>query len=161
LDNATFVLGAAVAPGDVCIVKGDQLSLGDPASAAGFPLPTSLGGATVLVNYVLAPLYYTSFGQIAFQMPYTTTTGTALVQVVRDGQAGNAATVNVNAAAAQILVDRHGVRVTRCHSSNESGRDADPPGDRAGGDKSAGDGRDGSAGKSAGPRRQSATGLVL
>jgi uncharacterized protein (TIGR03437 family) len=93
-----------VAPGDVCIVRGEQLSLSDPAMAAGLPLPTSLGGATVLVNDVRAPLYYTSFGQIAFQMPYSTVTGTALVQVERDGQISNTVTVNVVASAPQVLV---------------------------------------------------------
>jgi uncharacterized protein (TIGR03437 family) len=104
VDNATFDSSYPVAPGDVCVVWGEQLSLSAPVSAAGFPLPTSLGGATVLVNDVLAPLYYTSSGQIAFQMPYGTVTGTALVQVARDGQVGNTVTVNVVARAPQILV---------------------------------------------------------
>jgi uncharacterized protein (TIGR03437 family) len=104
VDNAAFREGNPVAPGDVCILRGEQLSLSDPATAAGFPLLTSLGGATVLVNDVRAPLYYTSFGQIAFQMPYSTVTGTALVQVERDGQIGNTVTVNLVARAPQLLV---------------------------------------------------------
>jgi uncharacterized protein (TIGR03437 family) len=66
-------------------------------------LPTNLGGATVLVNDVKAPLYYTSFGQIAFQMPYSTVTGTALVQVERDRQISNTVTVTMVARAPQIL----------------------------------------------------------
>ena len=103
VDNATFDPINPVAPGDVCILRGEQLSLSDPATAAEFPLPTSLGGATVLVNDVRAPLYYTSFGQIAFQMPYSTVTGTALVQVERDGQIGNTVTVNVLPRVPQIV----------------------------------------------------------
>jgi uncharacterized protein (TIGR03437 family) len=103
VDNATFDPINPVTPGDVCIVRGEQLSLSDPATAAGFPLPTSLGGATVLVNNVKVPLYYTSFGQIAFQMPYSTVTGTALVQVERDGQTGNTVTVNVLPRVPQIV----------------------------------------------------------
>jgi uncharacterized protein (TIGR03437 family) len=103
VNNANFS-GVPVAPGEVCIVKGEQLSLSSPATAAGFPLPTRLGGATVLVNDVLAPLYYTSFGQIAFQMPYGTATGTTLVQVERDGQISNTVSVDVTALAPQILV---------------------------------------------------------
>ena len=104
VDNATFDPYNPVAPGDVCILRGGQLSVSDPAMAAGFPLPTTLGGATVLVNDVRAPLYYSSFGQIAFQMPYSTVTGTALVQVERDGQIGNTVTVTVVARAPQLLV---------------------------------------------------------
>lgn len=101
LDNAAFI--PTVAPGDVAIVTGDQLSLSDPALASGFPLPLNLGGATVLVNGVYAPLYYASYGQIAFQMPYSIVPGTALVQVVRDGETGNTVSVNVVARAPQIL----------------------------------------------------------
>ena len=104
VDNATFVAGNPVAPGDVCVVRGEQLSLSDPAAAEGFPLPTSLGGATVRVNDVPAPLFYTSFGQIAFQMPYGMPAGMALVRVERDGQVGNTVTVYVASVAAQILV---------------------------------------------------------
>jgi uncharacterized protein (TIGR03437 family) len=104
VDNATYNPSYAVALGDVCILRGEQLSLSDPAMAAGFPLPISLGGATVLVNDVQVPLYYASFGQIAFQMPYSTVTGTALVQVERDGQISNTVTVTVVARAPQLLV---------------------------------------------------------
>jgi uncharacterized protein (TIGR03437 family) len=104
VDNATFDPSYAVAPGDVCILRGEQLSLSDPATAVGFPLPTNLGGASVLVNDAQAPLYYTSFGQIAFQMPYSTVTGAALVRVERDGQIGNTVTVNVVARAPQLVV---------------------------------------------------------
>ena len=49
----------------------------------------------MLVNGVAAPLYYSSFGQIAFQARSNTSLGTALVQVVRDGQSGNTVSVNM------------------------------------------------------------------
>ncbi len=104
VDNVTFDPGLAVAQGDVAVVQGQQLSLRAPAYADGVPLPTSLGGATVLVNGSPAPLYYSSYGQIAFQMPMGTPVGTALVQVVRDGQAGNTVSVNVVARAPEIVV---------------------------------------------------------
>ncbi len=54
VDNAAYQPTAA--PGDVCILMGEQLSLQAPATAPGFPLPTNLGGASVLVNNVFAPL---------------------------------------------------------------------------------------------------------
>jgi len=40
-----------------------------PASATSLPLPTTLGGAQVLLNGVAAPLIYVSPGQINFQVP--------------------------------------------------------------------------------------------
>lgn len=103
VDNHTFVAGYSVAPGDICILRGRQLSMAAPTWAAGLPLPASLGGAAVLVGGVSAPLFYSSSGQIAFQVPYGTAVGTALVEVVRDGQAGNTVTVSVWAGAAWIL----------------------------------------------------------
>jgi uncharacterized protein (TIGR03437 family) len=103
VDNAAFVPGIPVAPGDVLIAKGEQLSMSPPAFAVGLPLPASLGGATVLVNGKTAPLYYSSFGQVAFQMPAATAPGTALVQIVRDGEAGNTVSVSVAESAPQIV----------------------------------------------------------
>jgi uncharacterized protein (TIGR03437 family) len=47
------------------------------------------------VNGEAAPLYYTSFGQIAFQMPTDVALGTAQVQIQRDGQTGNTISVDV------------------------------------------------------------------
>jgi hypothetical protein len=88
-------MGDQVSPGDVVVVKGEQFSLRPPDVAVAAPIPTTLGGATVSVNGVLAPLYYSSFGLIAFQMPSSTSPGAALVQVVRDGQPGNTVSVNV------------------------------------------------------------------
>ncbi len=73
-----------------------------PTIAASLPLPSNLGGATVLGNDVLAPLYYTSFGQVAFQMPYGVATGQALVQVLRDGVWSNTVTANVVATVPEI-----------------------------------------------------------
>jgi uncharacterized protein (TIGR03437 family) len=103
VDNATFNPYSSVSPGDVVVAKGEQLSLRPPDFAASTPLPTTLGGSTVSVNGVLAPLYYSSFGQIAFQMPSGTASGVALVQIVRDGQPGNTVSVNISPRAPHIL----------------------------------------------------------
>jgi uncharacterized protein (TIGR03437 family) len=101
VDNATF--SPTGSPGDVMIVKGEQLSLQGPVFASA-PLPTTLGGASVLVNGVATPLYYSSFGQIAFQARAGTYLGLATVQVVRDGQPGNTISVNVAQYAPGIVV---------------------------------------------------------
>ena len=102
-DNATFAAWRGVAPGDIAVVVGEQLSFEAPVSAAAFPLPTSLGGTEVLINNVKAPLYYSSFGQVAFQVPSSLVPGTAVVQVVRNGEPGNEVSVNVLPTAPQIV----------------------------------------------------------
>jgi uncharacterized protein (TIGR03437 family) len=101
-DNATFATTGS--PGDVMVVKGTQLSFEAPQTASGTPLPTTLGGASVLVSGVATPLFYSSFGQIAFQARADTYLGTALVQVVRDGQSGNTVSVNMAQYAPGIVV---------------------------------------------------------
>jgi uncharacterized protein (TIGR03437 family) len=93
-----------VSPGDVTIVKGEQLSFSAFTQSQTSPLPPQLGGATVLVNGVAAPLYYTSYGQVAFQMPYDVSLGQALVQVKRDdGQTSNPVSVQVAQHAPRLL----------------------------------------------------------
>jgi uncharacterized protein (TIGR03437 family) len=103
VDNATFAAGNTLAQGDIAVVFGEQLSLGPPAQAAGQPLPTTLGGATVLVNGQSAPLYYASSNQITFQVPSSGAPGGALVQVARDGQAGNTVSVSLAQRAPRIV----------------------------------------------------------
>jgi len=104
VNNATQVAGETVAQGDWMALLGQQLSLSDYTAASVVPLPTQLGGATVTVNGEAAPLYYTSFGQFAFQMPLDTALGTALIQVQRGGQSSNTISVNVAQRAPRIDV---------------------------------------------------------
>lgn len=104
VDNATFDPNNPVAQGGIAIVKGELLSLQSPQFASSSsPLPTTLGGATVLINGSHAPLYYTSYGQIAFQMPSNAKIGQDIVEVVRDGQTSNAVLVTVAPTAPQIV----------------------------------------------------------
>jgi uncharacterized protein (TIGR03437 family) len=91
------------APGDVAFITGDQLSL-QPAAFGSYPLPIWLGGASVYVNGVPAPLYYTSFGQIAFQVPYSTPPGNASIQMTRDAQASNIVSMQIRPLAPEIVV---------------------------------------------------------
>jgi len=98
VNNATFVPGQLVTPGDIIAIFGDQFVYSTPLYAAATPLPTTLGTSStvqVLVNGQPAPLYFASYGQIDFEMPNETQTGQALVQVVRGGQAGNQIAVQV------------------------------------------------------------------
>lgn len=106
LDNATFIPGDTVSQGDIMVVKGEQFSFSPFTPGPAPPLPTTLGGTSVLVNDVAVPLFYTSYGQIAFQMPVNTPLGTAIVQVKRSDEpaASNKASVQVAARAPRLLV---------------------------------------------------------
>jgi len=55
------------------------------------------------VNGQAVPLFYSSYGQINFQMPFETPVGQALVQVERNGQTGNTVSVQVAGLGARIL----------------------------------------------------------
>ncbi|HUA58332.1 MAG TPA: hypothetical protein VML19_06235 [Verrucomicrobiae bacterium] len=101
VDNASFASGATLAQGDIAVVQGEQLSLSPAAFAPSGPLPATLADATVLVNGKPAPLFYSSFGQIAFQMP-SAASGTVSVQVERSGQMSNTAPVAVASRAPSI-----------------------------------------------------------
>jgi uncharacterized protein (TIGR03437 family) len=111
-DNATFVPGDAVAPGDIAVVKGQQLSTKDFVQAGAPPIPTQLSDTQVLFNGQPLPLYYTLYGQIACQIPSDAPLGTSLVQVKRqDGQVSNQVSVDIAARAPQILVGPGGYGV--------------------------------------------------
>jgi uncharacterized protein (TIGR03437 family) len=104
VDNAIFGSGDAVAPGDIVDVFGEQFLFANIAFSPGVPLATQIAGSSVLVNGRAAPLYFSSYGQIAFQVPLETAVGTAQVQVQRDGLSGNTVSVQVLARAPRILV---------------------------------------------------------
>lgn len=105
LDNATFVPGDTVSQGDIMIVKGEQLSTSGYTPGTAPPLPTKLGGTSVLVNGKAVPLFYTSYGQIAFEMPVDTPLGMALVQVQReDNSISNKVSVQVAERAPRLVV---------------------------------------------------------
>ena len=72
---------APVAPGSVIAIFGTNLAA-STLPAPSLPVPTTLGGATVLVNGKLsAPLFYVSPGQINAQLPYETPPGAATLTV--------------------------------------------------------------------------------
>src|SRR6185369_1186207 len=101
--NGTFAAGDPATGGDVMVVLGDQLSFGELTVGKAPPLAKEVGGAKVLVNGVEAPMYYSSYGQLAFQMPYGTPSGSAEVQVERDGLRSNKVSVDVAARAPRML----------------------------------------------------------
>jgi len=102
LENANFI-DDGIAPGGIVAVFGDQLTFEDAASAPAIPLATTLAKAAVFINNVQAPLYFASYNQINFQVPYNTATGTAIVRVERDGVKSNNVSVQVKSAAPRLM----------------------------------------------------------
>jgi uncharacterized protein (TIGR03437 family) len=70
-----------IAPGGIGAVFGANLAIGTN-SATTLPLPTELGGISVLVNGYPAPLFFTSAGQINFQFPWEVLNETQVTIVI-------------------------------------------------------------------------------
>lgn len=100
--NAASGDRSAVSPGSIASIYGQGLAQ-TTASAAAFPLPATLGGASVTVNGIPAPLLFASPGQINFQVPPQTSAGTATIAVSVGGAPAGATAVNVQAAAPGIF----------------------------------------------------------
>ena len=103
VNAATFLPNDPIAQGEIMALFGEQLAYDGPQSAVSIPLATQLGNTRVLVNGQAVPLFYSSYRQINFQMPFETPVGQALVQVERNGQTGNTVSVQVAGLGARIL----------------------------------------------------------
>lgn len=101
-EGVLFAAGDDVAQGGWVSIFGDQLSL-KPIAVNPAPYSSTLGDASVFVNDQPAPVYFTTYGQINFLIPFNTPPGQALVRVDRDGQRGNSVSVNVVTASPRIL----------------------------------------------------------
>ena len=104
VNNGTFASGEPLAQGDIAAVFGNQFTFDAPTSAAMLPLQTTLDNVQVLVNGKPAPVYYTSSGQINFEIPIDAATGDGTIQVVRNGTQGNLIYVDINAQAPRFIV---------------------------------------------------------
>ena len=89
LGNAASFLPAA-APGSLLTIFGSNLAFSN-AIAPTVPLPLELGGTTVTVNGIAAPLFTVSPSQLNVQVPYEVQPGTALVTVTVGGQSAKQA----------------------------------------------------------------------
>jgi uncharacterized protein (TIGR03437 family) len=102
VNNATFE-GGELAKGLIAAVFGEQFTTRAPASAESLPLQTTLDGVRVLVAGRPAPVYFVSYGQINFQIPYDAPAGDSTVRVERDGEVGNPVLVRIVDVAPRIL----------------------------------------------------------
>jgi len=102
VNNASFAPSPApVAPGSMAAVFGTSLNDGSMVLFSSFDksgkLVTTLGGASVLVNGVPAPMFYSTPGQLGFQVPFElATAGSATLKVTVAGQTSAAITVPVD-----------------------------------------------------------------
>jgi uncharacterized protein (TIGR03437 family) len=71
---------SSIAPGSLISIYGSNLSTG-VGGATSTPLPTQLGGASVLINGIQAPLLYAGPTQINAQVPYEAPAGLATLVV--------------------------------------------------------------------------------
>ena len=85
-----------VAPGSIASAFGINFAAANN-SAGTLPLPTILGGVSMTVNNVPAPLIFVGKLQANFQVPFETAPGTATIVVTANGIPGPPATVTVAA----------------------------------------------------------------
>jgi uncharacterized protein (TIGR03437 family) len=69
VNGASFAAGMPLGVGSIGTLFGQNLG-SQTATATSLPLPLSLGGASVTINGIPAPLFYVSPGQINFFVPY-------------------------------------------------------------------------------------------
>jgi uncharacterized protein (TIGR03437 family) len=101
VNGASFASGGIVA-GSIATAFGSNLTNSSGISVATtLPLPTQVQGVQVLVNGIPAPIFAVAnvggLQQVNFQVPFSVA-GSATVQVVNNGTAGNSASIPVIAA---------------------------------------------------------------
>jgi len=78
--NAASLQPGAVAPGSLITIFGSNLANGAMSAPTG-RLPRSLGGLTLSINGIAAPLLFVSPGQVNAQVPFEVTEGPAKVNL--------------------------------------------------------------------------------
>jgi adhesin/invasin len=82
LNAASFSLSTPVAPGTVVSIFGSNLTDSAELAAAGFPLPTQLGGTSVTIGGEAVPLLVVTAGQINAMVPFDLAVNTSVPIVV-------------------------------------------------------------------------------
>lgn len=94
--------GANFSPGSLVSIFGKNLS-GSTAQSSGLPLPTTLGGAKVMINNISCPLTYASPTQLNAQVPYEIRPGSATL-TIQYGE-GASTSITVQAVAPGLFTD--------------------------------------------------------
>jgi uncharacterized protein (TIGR03437 family) len=85
VNNVFPVLNAPASPGAIVAIYGKNLS-STTAQAQAVPLPRQLGGTTVLIGGIEAPLFFVSPGQINAQVPMELASDEVVNVVIKTGQ---------------------------------------------------------------------------
>jgi len=102
VNNASFALSPApVAPGSIAALFGTNLNDGSKVLFSSFgkdgKLVTTLGGASVTVDGIAAPLFYSTPGQLGIQIPFELDTNSAAkIQVTVAGVKSTTITIPVD-----------------------------------------------------------------
>jgi len=86
VNAATFA--TTLSPGSLISLFGERLASGT-AVASSLPLPTDLGGVSVLLNGVRAPLLFVSPDQVNLQIPWEIQAGDVSISILSGGVPGN------------------------------------------------------------------------
>ena len=107
--SAASYSAAALAPNAITALFGTNLSFTTasltPQDVSNGEIPTTLGGVTVYIDGLAAALFYVSPVQINFLIPNSFAPNTVTVSVAREGVAGPAVTVTLNAAGPALFQD--------------------------------------------------------
>ncbi len=123
VNGGSFATGP-VSPGSVVSIFGNNF-IGSAISASSVPLPTSLGGTSVLVNGVAAPLFYVGPQQINIQLPNGVPVGSASIQVQNTNGISGTASFSVAQAAPGLVVNNgRAIVVNQDGSINGAGNPA-------------------------------------
>lgn len=125
VDAASY--SAMVAPGQIVALFGNDLIAGSGIAVAGsLPLPRSLQAASVYINGVAAPLYFTADTQINYQIPYSTSAGTSSVVVLRDDGIASFGSVNVATEAPSLFAADASGKGQAAAQNSDFSRNGDP-----------------------------------
>src|SRR5581483_3796718 len=125
--NAASAQQNIAAPGSIISVYGSGLAP-SIVSAASIPLPMQLGGASVQVGALPAPLFYASPGQINAEVPFETPVGPATVTVNSGGQLIGATGITIQPTAPGLFTvgDGRAAAINQDGSLNSAARRAAP-----------------------------------
>ncbi len=93
--NSGSFAATPLAPGSLASVFGTLLANSTVNGNSFNPLSTALGGTSLTVNGVSAGVNFVSAGQINFQIPYGTATGSATVVVTNNGLISNSFPISI------------------------------------------------------------------
>ncbi len=117
--DAASLRGSYVAPGEVVAIFGANLGPLTPATAPAGNLPLTLGGTTVIVDGLRAPIFYASRQHVEVQIPYAEIPGTrALIQVLFSGQASPIISIPVRTVAPGLFTTSPGASAAKAVNQN-------------------------------------------